>query len=179
MLAELKVGKKTKQNTKPKTPQKPFTSFLVIGYSPLLMGDPQPNLKYRIITKREDYGPMAGQAPCPEMVWVRWKVYMTLLRPGTISKHSKWRWTISWSWQSQQDLDRWRRKVASLKRGLVWTKGPREAQWNQVEEHAGSPLSLKEKSRLWGTINFSTAWDTRNQTLNYEIYFKKHTNIHK
>lgn len=89
MLAELKVGEKAIQNMKPKTPQKSFDSFLVIGYSPLLMGDPQPNLKYRIITKREDYGSVAAQAQRPEMVWVRWKAYMTSLRPGAIPKHSK------------------------------------------------------------------------------------------
>lgn len=53
MLAGLKVAKQ-KPKSKPKSLQKPFTSFLVIGYPLLLTGDPQPNLKYRRFTKRQD-----------------------------------------------------------------------------------------------------------------------------
>lgn len=69
MLARLKVGNPT-TTTKVKTPHKSFTSVGEIGYPPLLMGDLQPNLKYRIFTKREVYGYLAVQAKCPEMVWM-------------------------------------------------------------------------------------------------------------
>lgn len=69
MLARLKVGNPPPPRSKLHT--NPLLLLARQGIPPLLMGDLQPNLKYRIFTKREVYGYLAVQAKCPEMVWVR------------------------------------------------------------------------------------------------------------
>lgn len=137
------------------------------------MGDLWPNLKCRIFTGREDYGSIAAQAKCPEMVWGSWKAYMTSLRPGIISKHSKQGRAGRGDHQLKPAEpaglrtgggEKWPSRKEE-KRGPVWAKRWRKAEWNQVEGSVGSPLSLKEeKGRLWGTLNIRTARDRRIQT---------------
>ena len=56
------------------------------------------------------------------MVWGSWKAYMTSLRPGIISKHSKQRRAgrggpSAEAGRASRTSDRWRRKLAFPKRG--------------------------------------------------------------